>query len=324
VFICVHLWFKFSLLRRPTVNVLFHYTPGPDLSARLAAVPGIRITACPENDDALLMRLLPDTDVLWHVLKQCTSDMISAAPRLKLIQKIGVGVNTIDLDAAKARFIPVCNLPGTNARAVAELTLATLRRVPRFHAELRAGTWLNPALQDGIGELGGRVVGLVGYGAIPRLLAPVLAALGCTVIYTARREIPDVIGTRRPLDALLEEADVVSLHLPLTEETANLIDSRALARMKPSAILINTARGGLVDPIALEAALRTGSVAGAGLDVFAQEPIDPADKLLRLPNVVLTPHVAWLTTGTFDRSFTLAAENCRRLTTGEDLLHRVV
>jgi phosphoglycerate dehydrogenase-like enzyme len=126
------------------------------------------------------------------------------------------------------------------------------------------------------------------------------------------------------LEALLAEADVVSLHLPLTRETASLIDTAALARMKPGAILINTARGGLVDPVALAAALRAGKLAGAGLDVFAQEPVDPSAPLLGLPNVVLTPHIAWLTTGTFDRSFSLAAENCRRLVAGEPLLHRVV
>jgi phosphoglycerate dehydrogenase-like enzyme len=131
------------------------------------------------------------------------------------------------------------------------------------------------------------------------------------------------VGTWRPLDALLAEADVVSLHLPLTPETENLIDAAALGRMKPGAILVNTARGGLVDTQALAAALRTGRLAGAGLDVFAHEPVDAADPLLLLPNVVLTPHIAWLTTGTFDRSFSLAAENCRRLAAGEALLHRV-
>ena len=123
------------------MNVLFHYTAGPDLVARLAAIPGLHITVCPEDDAARLMQLLPDTDVLWHVLKPCTAAMINEAPKLKLIQKIGVGVNTIDLDAAKARDIPVCNLPGTNSRAVAELTLAlmlaALRRLPQFDASLR-------------------------------------------------------------------------------------------------------------------------------------------------------------------------------------------
>jgi phosphoglycerate dehydrogenase-like enzyme len=310
------------------MNVLFHYAAGPDLTARLAAVPGLNVTICPDDDDARLARLLPRTDVLWHILRRCTAEVIAAAPRLRLIQKIGVGVNTIDLDAARARNIPVCNLPGTNAPAVAELTvaliLAVLRRVTRFDGGLRAGVWLDPGLQDGIGELGGRCVGLVGYGAVPRVLAPVLAALGCQVIYTARRVVEGALGRHRPLDVLLAEADVVSLHLPLTAETANLIDNAAIARMKPGAILVNTARGGLVDAAALAAALREGRLAGAGIDVFAQEPVDPADPLLGLPNVVATPHIAWLTTGTFDRSFLVAAENCRRLAHGEELLHRVV
>ena len=305
------------------MNVLFHYAAGPDLAARLAAVPGLQITACPEQDEALLTRLLPATDVLWHVLKPCTAAMIAAAPRLKLIQKIGVGVNTIALDAAKARGIPVCNLPGTNTRAVAELTLtlmlATLRRLPRFDAALRHGTWSDPDLQDGIFELGGRTVGLVGYGAAPRLLAPVLRALGCRLLYAARRTLSDALGERRTLDALLAEADIVSLHVPLTGETASLIDAAALARMKPGAILINTARGGLVDQAALVAALRSGRLAAAGLDVFADEPPDPKDPLLALPNAVVTPHIAWLTTDTFDRSFSLAAENCRRLAAGQAL-----
>ncbi len=310
------------------MNVLFHYAAGPDLAARLAAVPDLQITVCPEHDDALLARVLADTDVLWHVLKRCTSDMIAAAPKLRLIQKIGVGVNTIDLGAARARDIAVCNLPGTNARAVAELTLAlmlaVLRRLPRFDAAMRRGEWSDPDLQDGIGELGGRTVGLVGYGAIPRLLAPVLAALGCRVIYTCRTPRSDAIGDYRPLDALLAEADIISLHVPLVTETEHLIDAAALARMKPGAVLVNTARGGLVDQTALTEALAGGKLAGAGLDVFVHEPHDATEPLFQLPNVVLSPHIAWLTTGTFDRSFALAAENCRRLSMGEPLLHRVV
>ena len=309
-------------------NVLFHYTAGRDLAARLAAVPGVNISICPESDDALLARLLPETEVIWHVLKRCTAEMVAAAPRLRLIQKIGVGVNTIDLDAAKARGIAVCNLPGTNARAVAELTLAlmlaVLRRLPRFDAAMRRGEWLDAALQDGIGELGGRSVGLVGYGAIPRLLAPVLAAMGCKVIYTSRTAHADAAGEWRSLDALLAEADIVSLHLPLVAETERLLDVAALARMKPGAVLINTARGGLADQVALTEALASGRLGGAGLDVFVHEPHDASEALFGLPTVVLTPHIGWLTTGTFDRSFTLAAENCRRLATGEALLHRVI
>ncbi|MGH7153018.1 MAG: 2-hydroxyacid dehydrogenase [Acetobacteraceae bacterium] len=314
------------------MNVLFHFAAGPDLAARLEALCSdtLRITVCGESDTALLARLLPETDVLWHVLQPATAAMIDVAPRLRLIQKIGVGVNTIDLEAALGRGIAVCNLPGTNARAVAELTLtlmlAALRRLPLFHAAMRDGDGfgLDPALRDGIGELGGRTVGLVGYGAVPRVLAPVLGALGCRVIYTARTPRGDAAGAFRPLNGLLEEADVVSLHLPLSNETQGIIDAAALARMRRGAVLVNTARGGLVDQSALLAALRSGHLAAAGLDVFVDEPPSADDPLLQLPNVVLTPHVGWLTTGTFDRSFALAAENCRRLAAGEPLLHRVV
>ena len=313
------------------MNVLFHASAGPDLARRLAVAGGeaLRISICAEHDTQRLAALLAETEVLWHVLTPATAEMIAAAPNLRLIQKIGVGVNTIDLDAARARGIPVCNLPGTNSRAVAELALALmlacLRRLPLFDAAMRAGAGfrLDPALLDGLGELGGRTVGLVGYGAIPRILAPILAALGCPVLYTARTPREDAIGQFRPLDDLLAEADIVSLHLPLTEQTTHLIDAGRLARMRPGSILINTARGGLIDQPALTAALRSGPLGAAGLDTFDPEPPNPADPLLHLPNTVLTPHVAWITTGTFNRSLTLAAENCRRITAGEPLLHRV-
>ena len=238
-------------------------------------------------------------------------------------------MNTIDLDAARRRGIAVCNLPGTNARAVAELTLllmlGALRQVTRFDTAVRAGRgWsLDPAVQDGLGELGGRAVGLVGYGAVPRALVPTLQALGCRILYASRAPKPDASGEWRPLETLLAESDIVSLHVPLTAETEHLIDAAALARMKPGAVLVNTARGSLVDQAKLTEALRSGRLAAAGLDVFAAEPLDPADPLLALPNVVLTPHIGWLTTGTFDRSLVLASENCRRLAAGEPLLHRV-
>ncbi len=311
------------------MNVLLHYAAGPGLGARLGALPGLSLTIVPEADDRAFRAALPAAEVIWHVLRPLHAADIAAAPRLRLIQKIGVGVNTIDLDAARAGGIAVCNLPGTNSRAVAELTLllmlGALRRVAHFDAETRAGRgWAQqPALQDGLFELGGRTVGLVGYGAVPALLAPVLAAMGCTLLYTARAPKPEAEGHFRSLEALLAESDVVSLHIPETPETRGLIDARAIARMKRGAVLVNTARGGLVDQAALTAALRDGHLAAAGLDVFAQEPADPRDPLFALPNVVVTPHVAWLTTGTFDRSFAIAAENVRRLAAGEPLLHRV-
>jgi phosphoglycerate dehydrogenase-like enzyme len=201
--------------------------------------------------------------------------------------------------------------------------LSVLRRIPAFDRGLRSGAWTDTALQDGLGELGGKTIGLVGFGAIPRILAPILSAMGCSVLYTSRTKATDVCAAYRPLDRLLAEADIVSLHLPLAAETTHIIDDQALAQMKRGAILINTGRGGLVDQPALVAALKSGHLAGAGLDVFETEPPSDQDPLLALPNVVVTPHIAWLTTATFDRSFALAAENCRRIEAGTTLLYQV-
>jgi phosphoglycerate dehydrogenase-like enzyme len=205
------------------------------------------------------------------------------------------------------------------------LMLAALRRLAMLDRATRAGRgWaLDPALQDFFLELGGRTVGLVGYGAVAQRLAPVLAALGCRVLYTARSPKPGAIGEWRDLRALLEQSDVVSLHLPLTPATEKMIDAAAFSRMQPGAVLVNTARGGLVDQAALVAALASGHLGAAGLDVFAAEPARADNPLFALDNVVVAPHVAWLTTGTFERSFALAAENCRRLREGRDLLFQV-
>jgi phosphoglycerate dehydrogenase-like enzyme len=312
------------------MRVLFHYSAGGALRDRLGVLDGLEVSVCPETDDRLFAELIRKTDVLWHVLKPVTGAHIAEAQRLRLIQKIGVGVNTIDLDAARARAIAVCNLPGTNARAVAEMTLAlmlaTLRRIPLYDRATRQGLgWaLDPSAQDELGELGGRTVGLVGYGAVARALAPVLTAFGARVLYTAGRPHPEAGAEWRELPALLAESDIVSLHVPASAATERLIDAEAIARMKAGAILINTARGQLVDEAALAGALRSGRLRGAGLDVFSSEPVERSSPLLELENVVLAPHVAWLTPETFDRSFVLAAENCRRLGAGEPLLHRVV
>jgi len=313
------------------VKIVFHYAAGPRLAAKLAAfgAEALDIAICAEADEARFAGLIGEMEVIWHVLKPLTAPMIEAAPKLRLIQKIGVGINTIDLDAAAARGIPVCNLPGTNSQAVAEMTLllmlATLRRLPALDHATRSGAgWsIDPAEQDNWHELGSRTVGLVGYGAVPRRLAPALAALGCRVVYTCRTPKPDAIGEWLPLNALLEVADILSLHVPLTPETAGLIGREALARLPPNAVLVNTARGGLVDQTALTDALEANQLAAAGLDVFAEEPVDHTQPLFRLPNVVVTPHIAWASTATFARSIAVAAENCRRLANGQELLHRV-
>ena len=312
------------------MRVLLHHAAGPKLATRLAALDGIEASWCAPNNWPRFFDLARQAEVLWHSLEPVTAAVMDAAPRLRLIQKIGVGVNTIDLAAATARGIAVCNLPGSNAPAVAEMTLllmlACLRRLPLLDAATRAGRgWaLDAAAQDEWGELGGRTVGLVGFGAIPRALAPLLAAFGCAVIHTTRTRRPDAAPGWRALPDLLAEADIVSLHVPLGADTAGLIDAASIARMRPGAVLVNTARGGLVDQPALIDALESGRLGAAGLDVFAHEPAGPDEaRLLALDRVVASPHVAWLTTGTWERSLDRAADNCRRLARGGALLDRV-
>ena len=314
------------------MNVIFHYDCGPWLEDRLAALSadGLDVRSCPEADEARFQQQMADAAVLWHVLKPVTAHHINAAPNLRLIQKIGVGVNTIDLEAARANGVAVCNMPGTNSRAVAEMTLALmlacLRRVAMFDARTRTGRgWNWPTeLQCSLGEIGGRTIGLVGFGAVPRLLAPVLTAMGADIIYTARSEHPESGLAFHNKADLLARSDILSLHIPQTTETEGWLDDQAIAAMKPGAILINTARGGLVDEGALVTALKTGRIAAAGLDVFDQEPVAAAAPLMDLDNVVATPHIAWFTRETLERSLSVAAENCRRLRDGQDLLYRVV
>jgi phosphoglycerate dehydrogenase-like enzyme len=313
------------------MKVVLHYDTGDWLTGRLAqlAAEGVSVSACREADTDRLHRLLPETEVLWHVLSPVTREVMERAPKLRLIQKIGVGVNTIDVAAARQRGIAVCNMPGTNTRAVAEhtlmLMLACLRRLPRFHNAVTSGEgWSWPAAwQDDLSELAGKTVGLVGFGAVPRALAPILLAMGANVVHTGRRAAPETQIPFVDKAALLARADIVSLHIPLDADTRLWLDRETIAAMKRGAILVNTARGGLVDQAALVEALRDGRLRAAGLDVFADEPLSPDDPLIALPNVVLTPHIAWLTQQTLERSLSVAVENCRRLCDGTDLLHRI-
>lgn len=313
------------------MRAIFHYACSEKLAARIAALAPswLSVEPCAESDETRLEGLLGDADVLLHVLKPVTARVMDAAPTLRLVQKIGVGVNTIDLDHARRRGIAVCNMPLTNSRAVAEATLmlmlAVLRRVRSLDAAVRAGNgWnIDAALFDDTGELGGRTVGLVGYGAVPSMLAPVLEALGAKLLYTATAPKADATPEWRTLPELLAESDIVSLHLPLTTATERLIDAGAIARMKRGAVLINTARGGLVDQQALVEALAGGRLLAAGLDVFEEEPLPADTRIASLDNVVLMPHVAWLTQETLGRSLAVAVENCRRLRDGETLLHRL-
>ena len=314
------------------MKAVLQYRASPGFRAQLsAAAPAwLEIVVVDEADKAKFAEAMRDADVLLHVLEPVTAHVIDNAPRLKLIQKIGVGVNTIDLDAARARGVAVANMPGTNSQAVAEMTLAlllaALRRIPMLDRETRSGNgWTLPLdTFDCVGEICGRTIGLVGYGEVPRRLAPALQGLGAKLLYTARAPRKGALAEWRSFADLIAEADVISLHVPLTDATARMIDSAAIARMKPGVVLINTARGGLVDEPALLAALRSGRVAAAGLDTVTIEPARADHPLFHCDNVVITPHVAWLTPQTLARSIGIAVENCGRVMHGEALMHQVV
>lgn len=312
------------------MKILFHYDAGNSLERMLDQyrADGCEIVCCPEGEDEPFLSELGDADVLWHTLQPVDANVIARAPQLKLIQKIGIGVNTIDLDAAKASDIAVCNMPGTNSRAVAEhallLMLACLRQLGRTATACRSGRWrIDEATRASMGEIEGRTVGLVGFGDIPATLAPLLTAMGAQVVYTARNK-KNVVFEYLSLDELLARSDIVSLHIPLTDETEKLLNAERIATMRPGSVLVNTARGEIIDENALCAALRSGQIAAAGLDVFVDEPISKDRALLQFEQVVATPHVAWVSDQTFARSFEVAMRNSLAAMGEGDYVHRVV
>ena len=274
------------------MKAVLHYraTPGFRAAIAAAATDWLQVSIVDEIDHQSFAREMRDADVLLHVLEPVRAAAIESAPRLKLIQKLGIGVDTIDLDAARRSGIAVCNMPGTNTRAVAELTLllmlATLRRLAELDSETRAGRgWaLEPRVVDQLAELGSRTVGLIGLGAVGKCLLPMLHGIGARVIYTDLAEAAESGVTFVPLMELLASADVVSLHVPLTPQTTGMLNEARFASMKRGSVLVNTARGGLVDYDALHRALTTGHLRGAGLDVFDREPADTSHPLFGLRN----------------------------------------
>jgi phosphoglycerate dehydrogenase-like enzyme len=313
-------------------EILLHYR---ELDTWAAHVGGtspaeFHLNSVSENVDLLsLTDLWPRIDILWHVLTPVTKHHIDAAHSLKLIQKLGVGVNTIDLDAAKKRGIAVCNMPGANSNAVAEFTiglmLSALRRIAYLNARTRQGLWrVEPEVADSFKELGGKTVGVVGFGTIGQRVARLLTAFDAQVIYWSRRGRSSTVGKQVELEELFERADLISLHLPATSDTSMLVGESLLQRAKPGVILINTARGEVVDEKALLKFLNLGRVSLAVLDVFAQEPVPTTSPLLMHPRVLATPHVAWLTSDCLVACRTLALENARRLVAGLPLNNRVM
>lgn len=266
-----------------------------------------------------LLRRAPEYHGLLTLLTdRIDDDLLEAAPRLLVISNMATGFDNIDVEAATRRHMLVTRTPGVLSDTTAEFTLALLfaaaRRVVEGDRQTRAGNWTTWGPQVLLGhDLAGATLGIVGMGGIGEAVARRARALGMRIVYHSRSRKPALERRYRmeflQFDDLLRRADFVSLHAPLTPETRHLIDERALRLMKPEAILVNTARGPLVDQTALYKALSEGWIAGAALDVTDPEPMPPDEPLLSLPNVIVTPHIASASVATRSGMAMAAAEN---------------
>ena len=291
--------------------------------------PGFELVVARQRNDAHLRELIADADYAITGQVPVPAGLLAAAARLKLLHKWGVGVDNIDLDAARARGIVVARTTGGNAIPVAEYTIglmiATLRNLAWAHAELKRGHWSGDTVPHDALMLHGRTVGLVGFGAIGQRVAMLLQAFGCRVLYT-RQTVPAAPAPESglqarpvPLDRLLAESDIVSLHCPLTAKTAGLIDRRALQSMKPHAVLINVARGGIVNETDLHWALSNRVILGAATDVFETEPLPADSPLLALDNLVVSPHLAAIAADNFAPTVGRILANFSRIERGEPI-----
>jgi glyoxylate reductase len=275
----------------------------------------------PPPRDELLARA-PELEGLLSLLTDpVDAELIDAAPRLRAISNYAVGVDNVDVEAASARGIPVGNTPGVLTESTADLALALMlgiaRRLAEGEANVRSGEWVTwePGLMLGR-DLHGATVGVVGYGRIGQAVGRRLEGFGCELLTTRR-------SGGVPLDELLERSDFVTLHCPLTPETRGLIGEAALARMKPTAYLVNTARGPVVDTEALTRALHAGQIAGAALDVTDPEPLPGDHPLLDVPNLLVVPHIASATHATRGRMADIAVDNLLAALAGRPMPHSV-
>ena len=296
--------------------------PGGALE-RLAAEHDVEVwpQQMPPAREELLARA-PELDGLLSLLTDAVdAELIAAAPRLKAISNYAVGVDNVDLEAAAARGIPVGNTPDVLTDTTADLAVALMLGISRHLVEgdayVRRGEWRTWETGLLLGhDLHGSTVGIVGFGRIGQAVARRLEGFGCEILHTSR-------SGGAPLNELLERADFVTLHSPLTAETRGLIGDEALARMKPTAYLVNTARGPIVDSEALGSALRAGRIAGAALDVTDPEPLPGGHPLLDAPNLLVLPHLGSATEATRARMADMAVDNLLAGLAGEPMPHSV-
>ena len=289
----------------------------PSAVAQLAAAHDVLYDPALVDDAPRLLAQAPQADaIIVRNRTQVRGELLAALARCKVVGRLGVGLDNIDVTACEARGMKVIPATGANALGVAEYVIATamllLRGAYRSSTEVAAGHWPRNALSNGR-EIGGKTLGLVGFGSIGQLTAKLGQAMGMQALaYDAMLSASDPVfahtGVRgMGLDELLTHADVVSLHVPLVDSTRNLFDAQRIAAMQQGAVLINTSRGGIVDEAAVAAALSSGKLGGAALDVFASEPLAANAAFAACPNLVLTPHIAGVSSESNQRvSFMIA------------------
>jgi phosphoglycerate dehydrogenase-like enzyme len=284
------------------------------------------------SQDEPVSAAIADAEFVLVATTKLTEEVLSSASNLRLIQHQGVGYDNIDLAAARARGIPVAICPAGTSVGVAEhvflLILSLYKRLLEADASLRRGEWLQWALRPSSFEIAGKTIGLVGLGRIGREVATRARAFAANVVYTDAvrpdAETEQSLSVRfLPFDELLAISDIVSLHVPSTPVTRHLINAESLAKMKSTALLINTARGPLVDETALVETLRSGRILGAGLDVFEREPPAPDNPLFTLPNVVVTPHISAGTTDALRAKMDACFANMLRVVAGTEPNDRI-
>jgi D-3-phosphoglycerate dehydrogenase len=285
----------------------------PSLDVEREVLHDAELVVAPTGDTVELVALAADVDAILTCFAKVPAEVLDAAPRCRTVARYGVGVDNIDVAHATGLGMVVSNVPDYCSEEVADhtllLILALARRLAPLTRLVSGGGWDTAGTGNAV-RLRGKVLGLVGLGAIGRALVPRAQALGLEVVAWRRSApLPPGVGAADSLEDLLARADIVSLHVPATPETRGLIGAAQLAAMKPTAWLVNTARGSLVDTDALLAALRDGQIAGAGLDVTDPEPL-PSDHPLRTrDDVVLTPHIAFASDGSLAELARKAATN---------------
>ncbi|WP_429960618.1 D-2-hydroxyacid dehydrogenase [Enterococcus sp. AZ012] len=271
------------------------------------------------TDKQEIIDRIGDAEAILTNKTPITADVLKACPQLTYIGVLATGYNVVDLAAAKEQGITVTNIPSYSTNAVAQATFALLlevtNQVGHHNRSVHQGDWQTSKdfsyWQTPLMELAGKTIGLIGYGAIAQAVATIAHAFQLKVIYFNHRPKPAQAAWAKQvsLAELYQEADIISLHVPQFPETEKMVDRTALAQMKPSAILINTSRGGLIDEAAVAEALQTGQIAALAADVVSKEPIAADNPLLQAPNCYLTPHIAWAPVETRRRLMGIAVAN---------------